>query len=112
VSVPAADQRSSSVLEAALAGCRLLLSDIAPYREMVRDGLAADLLAEPVGPALAEALRQARPDAAARAANAEFVRVHEHGADKTAALDRAYRELRACPGRLEGRSAVAADGDR
>ena len=37
MSVPAGDQRSSSVLEAALAGCRLLLSDIPPYRELVRE---------------------------------------------------------------------------
>ena len=71
VSVPSADQRSSSVLEAALAGCRLLLSDIAPYREMVRDGLAADLLGEPVGCCLAGALRRVRPDQAARLANAD-----------------------------------------
>jgi glycosyltransferase involved in cell wall biosynthesis len=95
VSVPAGDQRSSSVLEAALAGCHLLLSDIAPYREMVRDGLAADLLAEPVSGSLADALRQVRPDEASQLANAEFIRVHEHGADKAAALAQVYRELRA-----------------
>jgi glycosyltransferase involved in cell wall biosynthesis len=95
VSVPAGDQRSSSVLEAALAGCRLLLSDIAPYREMVRDGLTADLLAEPVSHSLADALRQVRPDKAGQLANAEFIRVHEHGADKAAALAQIYRELRA-----------------
>jgi glycosyltransferase involved in cell wall biosynthesis len=93
VSVPAADQRSSSVLEAALAGCRLLLSDIAPYREMARDGLAAELLAEPVGRSLADALRRVRPDEAGRAANVEFIRAHERGADKAAALERVYREL-------------------
>jgi hypothetical protein len=93
VSVPAADQRSSSVLEAALAGCRLLLSDIAPYREMVRDGLAADLLGEPVGRSLAGALRRVRPDQAARLANAGFISTCERGADKAAALEQIYREL-------------------
>ena len=93
VSVPAADQRSSSVLEAALAGCRLLLSDIAPYREMVRDGLAADLLAEPVTGSLADALRRVRPDEAARLANSGFILAHERGADKVAALVGIYREL-------------------
>jgi glycosyltransferase involved in cell wall biosynthesis len=95
VSVPAADQRSSSVLEAALAGCRLLLSDIAPYREMVRDGLAATLLAEPVRRSLAEALpRVRRGDRAAVAgANQAFIRAHEHGAAKIAALDEIYRRL-------------------
>jgi len=99
VSIPAADQRSSSVLEAALAGCRLLLSDIAPYREMVRDGLAADLLTEPVGGSLAEALRHGRPDRPGLLANQEFIRAHECGADKLAALEQTYRELRVCPGR-------------
>jgi glycosyltransferase involved in cell wall biosynthesis len=93
VSVPAADQRSSSVLEAALAGCRLLLSDIAPYREMVRDGLAADLLGEPVGRCLADALRRVRPDQAGRLANVEFISACERGADKAAALEQIYREL-------------------
>jgi glycosyltransferase involved in cell wall biosynthesis len=93
VSVPAADQRSSSVLEAALAGCRLLLSDIAPYREMVRDGLAADLLAEPVSDSLAGALRRVGPDEAGRLANQAFIRAHEHGADKAEALEQIYRDL-------------------
>jgi glycosyltransferase involved in cell wall biosynthesis len=93
VSVPAADQRSSSVLEAALAGCRLLLSDIAPYREMVGDGLAADLLAEPVAGSLADALRRVRPDEAAGLANSGFILAHERGADKVAALVGIYREL-------------------
>jgi glycosyltransferase involved in cell wall biosynthesis len=95
VSVPAADQRSSSVLEAALAGCRLLLSDIAPYRELVRDGLAADLLSEPVELSLARALRRVRrdPDEAAREANRAFITAHERGADKVAALEQIYREL-------------------
>ena len=45
----------------ATAGCRLLLSDIAPYREMVRDGLTATLLAGPVRRALAETLPGATP---------------------------------------------------
>jgi glycosyltransferase involved in cell wall biosynthesis len=96
VSVPAADQRSSSVLEAALAGCRLLLSDIAPYREMVRDGLGATLLAEPVRRSLAEALPRVRPgdQAAAGDANQAFVRAHEHGAAKIAALEQIYRRVR------------------
>jgi glycosyltransferase involved in cell wall biosynthesis len=96
VSVPAADQRSSSVLEAALAGCRLLLSDIAPYREMVRDGLAATLLAEPVRRSLAEVLARVRPGdrAAVADANQAFIRAHEHGAAKIAALEQIYYRVR------------------
>lgn len=95
VSIPAADQRSSSVLEAALAGCRLLLSDIAPYREMVRDGMAADLLAEPVGRSLAHALRRVPGGRRGPRGNQEFIRLHESGADKVAALEQIYRELAA-----------------
>lgn len=93
ISIPAADQRSSSVLEAALAGCRLLLSDIAPYREMVREGLAAELLAEPVSHSLAEAMRHVQQEETSLVANQEFIRTRERGADKAAALVRVYREL-------------------
>lgn len=93
VSVPLGDQRSSSVLEAALAGCRIILSDIAPYQEMVSDGLAADLIAEPIGDALAERLRTATGSIASRCSNREFILAHEDGAAKVAELDRAYRQL-------------------
>jgi hypothetical protein len=96
VSVPAADQRSSSVLEAALAGCQLLLSDIEPYREMAADGLAADLLAEPIAAALAGRLRTVAPDPACQRRNREFIHAREHGADKAAALERMYRNLAIC----------------
>ncbi|MGY4909856.1 glycosyltransferase family 4 protein [Micromonospora aurantiaca (nom. illeg.)] len=48
VSVPRWDQRSTTVLEAALAGCRLVLADLPPYRELVADGLVADLVPEPL----------------------------------------------------------------
>jgi len=94
VSVPLGDQRSSSVLEAALAGCRIILSDIAPYQEMVSDGLTADLIAEPIGAALAERLRFATGSIASRRGNREFILAHEDGAVKIAELERAYRKLR------------------
>jgi len=97
VSVPAADQRSSSVLEAALAGCRLLLSDIPPYRELVAEGLAADLVAEPLTATLAGLLVQATPDLAAQRRNREFILGHERGAEKAAALDGIYRQLTGRP---------------
>jgi glycosyltransferase involved in cell wall biosynthesis len=93
VSIPPADQRSSSVLEAALAGCHLLLSDIAPYRELVRDGLSAELLAEPAGRSLASALLRARADDRGWGVNEAFIRAHEHGSDKVAALELIYRRL-------------------
>ncbi|WP_262283668.1 glycosyltransferase family 4 protein [Micromonospora sp. MA102] len=61
VSTPSWDQRSSAVLEAALAGCRLLLADLPPYREMIADGLVAELLGEPLADRLADRLRTAGP---------------------------------------------------
>jgi glycosyltransferase involved in cell wall biosynthesis len=93
VSVPPGDQRSSSVLEAALAGCRLLLSDIPPYRELVRAGLVADLLREPVIASLAEALRTASTSPACPGANREFIAEHERGSAKLDELERLYWQL-------------------
>jgi len=93
VSIPLGDQRSSSVLEAALAGCHVILSDIRPYQEMISDGLAADLLAEPIGQALAQDLRIAAPDQVSRRGNTDFILARENGADKVAALERMYRHL-------------------
>jgi glycosyltransferase involved in cell wall biosynthesis len=94
VSIPLGDQRSSSVLEAALAGCHIILSDIAPYQEMVSDGLAADLLAEPIDRALTRRLRAATADELSQRDNSEFILAREHGADKVAALEQIYRHLR------------------
>jgi glycosyltransferase involved in cell wall biosynthesis len=93
VSVPAGDQRSSSVLEAALAGCRLVLSDIGPYRELVREGLAADMLAEPIAATLAAYLASAPAGPANCQANRKFILAHENGAAKLAELERIYRQL-------------------
>jgi glycosyltransferase involved in cell wall biosynthesis len=101
VSVPPADQRSSSVLEAALAGCRIVLSDIGPYREMISDGLTADLIAEPVGVALAGHLGSATADAASQRRNREFILAREHGAEKVAELERIYRQLAEHPHRQQ-----------
>jgi glycosyltransferase involved in cell wall biosynthesis len=94
ISVPQADQRSSSVLEAAAAGCRLLLSDIAPYRELVADGLSADLLPDPLVSSLADALGSAGPlDAADRLVNRQLISQAERGSLKVAELERLYRDV-------------------
>lgn len=93
VSVPRADQRSSSVLEAAWAGCHLLLSDIEPYRELAGDGLAAELLPEPITGALARRLATVTPGPAGQHHNREFIHSREQGADKAAELERIYRNL-------------------
>ncbi|MFJ3305920.1 glycosyltransferase family 4 protein [Streptomyces sp. NPDC086549] len=94
ISVPRTDQRSSSVLEAAAAGCRLLLSDIAPYRELVADGLLADLLPGPLVRTLADALSSAGPlSAGDRLANRKLISETERGSVKVAELERLYREV-------------------
>jgi glycosyltransferase involved in cell wall biosynthesis len=93
VSVPTGDQHSLSVLEAALAGCRLLLSDIAPYREMISDGLAADLLSEPVTSSLTEHLRRVTTNESISRSNKQFILTKEHGAIKACELDTIYRKL-------------------
>lgn len=93
VSIPPGDQRSLSVLEAALAGCRLLLSDIAPYHEMINDGIVADLLSEPVTASLAEHLRRGPADEVGRRINQEFILANEHGATNARELETIYRQL-------------------
>ncbi len=101
VSVPSADQRSSSILEAAAAGCRLLLADIAPYRELVADGLHADLLTDPLGIALAESLTGAAPlRAADRWANQELIGRTERASAQTTRLERLFEQV---AGRRTGR---------
>jgi glycosyltransferase involved in cell wall biosynthesis len=114
VSIPVGDQRSSSVLEAALAGCRLVLSDIAPYREMISDGLAADLLAEPVTSSLTEHLRGVTTDESVSRSNKQFILTKEHGAVKAGEIDLIYRTLvRNVPGSGAGRGdGVDGCGDR
>lgn len=93
ISVPPGDSGAFSVLEAALAGCRLVLSDIPPYQVMVRRGLTADLLAEPIVAALASHLRGTAADRRSGHSNQEFILTQEHGARQVAALARIYRRL-------------------
>jgi glycosyltransferase involved in cell wall biosynthesis len=94
ISVPQADQRSSSVLEAAAAGCRLLLSDIAPYRELVAEGLLADLLPDPLVSSLADALSNAGPlNVDDRLSNRMLISQAERGSLKVAELEQLYRDV-------------------
>lgn len=58
VSVPQADQRSSSVLEALACGTTVLLSDLAPYRELAEDGYHVRIVREPLETELTRWLRQ------------------------------------------------------
>lgn len=93
VSVPPEDQHSFSVLEAALAGPRILLSDIPPNRQMTDDGLAADLLKEPITDVLAQALREVGPDESARVINRQYILSSEHGGKRLAEHERLFRSL-------------------
>ncbi|MER8225300.1 glycosyltransferase family 4 protein [Streptomyces sp. NPDC094143] len=94
ISVPQADQRSSSVLEAAAAGCRLLLSDIAPYRELVAEGLLADLLPNPLVSSLADALSNTGPlNVDDRLSNRMLISQAERGSLKVAELEQLYRDV-------------------
>jgi glycosyltransferase involved in cell wall biosynthesis len=95
VSVPPEDQHSFSVLEAALAGPRILLSDIPPNRQMTDDGLAADLLKDPITEVLAQALREVRPDESARLRNRQYILSNEHGGKRLAEHERLFRSLAA-----------------
>jgi hypothetical protein len=103
VSIPAADHHSYSVLEAALAGCRLLLADIAPYREMIADGMVADLLPEPIVGALTQRLRCASAEPEDRYINTDFIMTREHGTDKLAEHVQIYRQLTAARSARTGR---------
>ncbi|MBZ2199134.1 hypothetical protein [Occultella gossypii] len=78
VSIPAADQRSTSVLEAIALGARVLLSDIPAYRELLVEGADVDILGEPVLESLTLAFRSIQPTTlAAREANQQWARAHE-----------------------------------
>jgi glycosyltransferase involved in cell wall biosynthesis len=96
VSVPRGDQRSTAVLEAALAGCRLLLADLPAYRELLADGLVADLLPAPLGPALAGRLRTAGPlgDREQRG-NRQLIETSEIWSRQVSAVADWYRRLAA-----------------
>ena len=94
ISVPQADQRSSSVLEAAAAGCRLLLSDIAPYRELVADGLRAHLLPDPLDTTLTRALTLAEQlTSTDRQANRQLISETERGSAKLTQMEWLYQSL-------------------
>jgi glycosyltransferase involved in cell wall biosynthesis len=94
VSVPKWDQRSSSVLEAALAGCRLALADIPPYHELMSDGIRADLIGEPVARSLAEYLRNVQPAAAEdQRTNATYIAEFESWSHQIGVVRSLYRFL-------------------
>jgi glycosyltransferase involved in cell wall biosynthesis len=78
ISIPATDQRSSSVLEALAVGATVVGSAIHPYRELQADGYAIDLVPEPVERSLADWLRGMEPiSEELRAANIRLISSNE-----------------------------------
>ncbi|MEU8044019.1 glycosyltransferase family 4 protein [Micromonospora echinofusca] len=94
ISVPRWDQRSSTVLEAALAGCRLLLADLPAYHEMVSDGLTAEIVGEPLTDRLSEKLLTVRrSDAREQRQNRQFIETSESWSRQVGAVQRWYLAL-------------------
>ncbi|MEU5908111.1 glycosyltransferase family 4 protein [Micromonospora sp. NPDC047467] len=94
ISVPRFDQRSCTVLEAALAGCRLLLADLPPYHEMVEDGLVADIVTGPLEAALSEQFLAARPlEPPLRERNRRFIETSESWSRQVSTVQECYQRL-------------------
>jgi len=93
VSIPPEDQHSFSVLEAALAGPRILLSNIPPNQQMTSDGMTADLLGEPIARTLAQKLREVSVDELTQRRNRDYILSREHGGKKLAEHEQIFRWL-------------------
>src|ERR1022692_2743165 len=93
VSIPHEDQHSFAVLEAALAGPRILLSDIPPNQQMTSDGLTADLLGEPITRTLTQKLGEVSADQRIQHRNRDYVLRREHGGKKLAEHEDLFRRL-------------------
>jgi hypothetical protein len=62
---------------------------------MTDDGLAADLLKEPIIEVLAQALREVRPDESAQLRNRQYILSNEHGGRRLAEHEQLFRSLSA-----------------
>lgn len=92
VSIPASDQRSTSVLEALACGLPVLATDIEPYRELRADGYAMDLIGEPIEPSLIAAMVRVVPSTArARARASQPVIAAEDRRVQFASMERAVK---------------------
>lgn len=94
VSVPRSDQRSSSVLEAIASGARVILSDIAPNRELKDDGAHVVVVKEPLNMNLATVMATVQEmDSATSVANREFIDNNESWENQAAKVLRLYENL-------------------
>ncbi|MEH1166207.1 glycosyltransferase family 4 protein [Micromonospora sp. CPCC 205539] len=106
ISVPRFDQRSCTVLEAALAGCRLLLADLPPYHEMVADGMGADIVVGPLEAALSERFLAARPlEPRLQQQNRQFIETSESWSRQVAIVQECYQRLTSDRAELRGSGA-------
>ncbi|WP_147916076.1 glycosyltransferase [Ruania zhangjianzhongii] len=77
ISVPRADQRSTTVLEAIASGVPVLLNDLPVYRELADDGASVTLLAEPLVESLTHALTSPGTVGVRVGANRDWARMKE-----------------------------------
>lgn len=84
VSLPRADQRSTTVVEAIASGARVLLADLPVYRELADEGADVTLLSEPVAASLAAALTAPGSVGVRVPANLDWARENEN---RTALFD-------------------------
>jgi glycosyltransferase involved in cell wall biosynthesis len=88
VSIPASDQRSSSVLEALAVGATVVGSAIDPYRELQADGFAIQLLPEPIERTLADWLQTGEQISdAEQAANMALIAATESSEERYGAME-------------------------
>ena len=100
VSIPAFDQRSSSVLEALAAGTTVVGSAIDPYRELQADGFAIQLLPEPIEQSLTDWLQTGKQiSTAERAANIALIAATESSDERYGVMEELIRRV-ARPGGL------------
>lgn len=95
VSVPKSDQRSSSVLEAIASGGQVILSDIAPNREVETDGAHVVVVKEPLKMNLASVMAKIQVIESANAAsNREFIDRHESWESQAAKILQVYETIK------------------
>jgi glycosyltransferase involved in cell wall biosynthesis len=94
ISIPAWDQRSTSVLEALACGLRVIATDIPPYRELQSNGYRMDLIREPIVGNLAEVMTRVGPDdERARAGTSSTFRAAEDRSTQFARMEAALASV-------------------
>jgi glycosyltransferase involved in cell wall biosynthesis len=94
ISIPATDQRATSVLEALCCGLPVLAADIPPYRELLNEGFAMELLEDPIRESLARAMTSVRSvTSLERAARARLPMLREDREAQYRLMERALESV-------------------